>query len=144
MCKKYSSLILLFFICFVLQAQKSTKADVIEIEKVMAMQEQAWNEGNIDKFMEGYWNDDSLTFVGKSGLTYGWKQTLANYKKNYSDKEAMGKLTFTLIKKESLGPESYLVIGKWHLQRTNEVGGHFSLVWKKIKGRWFIISDHTS
>ncbi len=138
--------ILLSSLCFILQAQKSSKKEnaVAEIEKVMAMQELAWNEGNVEKFMEGYWNNDSLSFVGKSGVTFGWKQTLANYKKNYPNKETMGILVFTLIKKEKLGPESYLVIGKWHVTRKDEVGGHFSLVWKKIKGKWVIISDHTS
>ena len=124
-------------------AQKNT--DVAEIEKVMALQEKAWNEGNIEQFMQGYWNSDSLSFVSKNKVTFGWKATLENYKKTYPDKETMGKLTFTLIKKERLGPENYLVIGKWHLQRSkDEVGGHFSLTWKKIKGKWLIISDHTS
>jgi hypothetical protein len=136
-------LICLFLNALVAKGQKNSGAT--EIRKVMAMQEQAWNEGNIEKFMEGYWNSDSLTFVGKNGVTYGWKQTLANYKKGYPDKETMGKLTFTILKMEKLGAENYLVIGKWHLQRTkDEVGGHFSLTWKKIKGKWVIISDHTS
>lgn len=140
---------LLFALAFsgfsVLTAQNTSVSDISEIEKVMKMQEQAWSEGNAEKFMQGYWNSDSLTFVGKNGLTYGWKQTLANYIKNYPDKETMGKLTFTLIKKEKLGPENYLVIGKWQLQRSKgDVGGHFSLIWKKINGQWVIISDHTS
>jgi len=56
----------------------------------------------------------------------------------------MGTLVFTIIKKEKLGKENYLVIGKWHLTRKDEVGGHFSLTWKKINGKWYIISDHTS
>ena len=123
--------------------QKNT--DIAEIEKVMALQEKAWNEGNIEQFMQGYWNSDSLSFVSKNKVTFGWKATLENYKKTYPDKETMGKLTFTLIKREKLGPKNYLVIGKWHLQRSkDEVGGHFSLTWKKIKGKWLIISDHTS
>ncbi|MGZ3902380.1 MAG: YybH family protein [Bacteroidia bacterium] len=135
-------LLIACFACSILSAQNS---DAVEIEKVMSMQEQAWNEGNAEKFMQGYWNSDSLTFVGKKGVTLGWKQTLANYKKNYPDKETMGKLVFTIIKKERLGPENYLVIGKWHLTRSkDEVGGHFSLTWKKINGQWLIISDHTS
>lgn len=126
-------------------AQKHAKENApIEIENLMSQQEQAWNEGNIDKFMESYWNSDSLCFVGSSGLTYGWKQTLANYKKNYPTRAEMGKLTFTLLKKDRLGPESYLVLGKWHLDRKDEVGGYFSLVWKKIKGKWVIVCDHTS
>jgi ketosteroid isomerase-like protein len=127
------------------QKQKAKPGEMKEIWKIMTMQEQAWNEGNLNKFMEGYWNSDSLSFVGKSGITYGWKQTLANYKKNYPDKATMGHLTFTLIKNESLGAQSHLVIGKWHLKREkDEVGGYFTLIWKKINGKWLIISDHTS
>jgi len=144
---KHFLLILCACLSFLAAAQKTIKKANAEseIEKVMAMQEQAWNEGNIEKFMEGYWKSDSLSFVGKNGITYGWKNTLANYKKNYPDKETMGKLTFTLLKKEKLGPENYLVIGKWRLLRSkDEVGGHFSLIWKKIKGKWVIVSDHTS
>ncbi len=119
--------------------------DVLAIEKVLATQAIAWNEGNIEKFMEGYWNSDSLSFVGKNGVTKGWKATLERYKKTYPDKASMGNLVFTLISKEKLGPENYLIIGKWDLQREKDsVGGHFSLVWKKIKGHWYIISDHTS
>lgn len=138
-----------FISCFLFStAQKRPKQDILdefEIQKVMDKQETAWNEGNVEKFMEGYWNNDSLSFVGKSGITFGWKATLSNYKKNYPDKETMGKLAFEIIKRERLGPESYLVIGKWSLQRTKDnVGGHFSLVWRKINGKWLIISDHTS
>ncbi|MGZ3862822.1 MAG: YybH family protein [Bacteroidia bacterium] len=140
--------VFLVVICFVssmLVAQTNSGPDAEEIGKVMKMQEEAWNEGNAEKFMQGYWNSDSLTFVGKNGVTFGWKQTLANYKKNYPDKETMGKLVFTIIKKEKLGDENFLVIGKWHLTRSkDEVGGHFSLIWKKINGKWVIISDHTS
>jgi hypothetical protein len=133
----------LIFICSFAYAQNNR--DTIEINKVLAMQVKAWNEGNIEKFMEGYWNSDSLSFVGKNGITKGWKATLDRYKKTYPDKAAMGKLTFTLLFKEKLGPENYLVIGKWHLLREkDEVGGHFSLIWKKIKNKWYIISDHTS
>jgi hypothetical protein len=127
-------------------AQKTKKENAsAEIGKVMAMQENAWNAGDLNAFMQGYWQSDSLTFVGRNGIAYGWNTTLNNYRKSYPDKETMGKLTFTLLKKEKLGPASYLVLGKWQLQRSkDEVGGYFSLVWKKIDGRWVIISDHTS
>lgn len=147
---KTIALFILLFAGYFSFAQNSVKteinySDIQEIEKILDMQTKAWNEGDIEKFMEGYWNSDSLSFVGKSGVTKGWKATLERYKKTYPDKAAMGKLTFTLISKEKLGVENYLVIGKWHLRREkDEVGGHFSLIWKKIKGKWYIISDHTS
>lgn len=124
---------------------QETGSDEKAIAQVMKMQEQAWNAGDIGKFMAGYWKSDSLTFVGKNGISYGWVTTLNNYKKSYPDKETMGRLTFTVLKMERLGPDSYLVLGKWHLHRSrDEVGGHFTLVWRKIDGAWLIISDHTS
>ena len=137
--------LLLLCPCFCSAQTKPQSKDLIEIEKVLDMQVKAWNEGNIDKFMQGYWNSDSLSFVGKSGVTRGWNATLDHYKKTYPDKATMGSLVFMLLSKEKMGPENYLIIGKWHLRREqDEVGGYFSLVWKKIKGHWYIIVDHTS
>jgi photosystem II stability/assembly factor-like uncharacterized protein len=122
-----------------------TNKDLEEINKVLEMQSVAWNEGDVEKYMEGYWNSDSLSFIGKNGITKGWKATLERYKKAYPDKAAMGRLTFTLLSEEALGKENYMVVGKWHLQREkDEVGGHFTLIWKKVKGKWKIMSDHTS
>ena len=69
----------------------------IEIQQVLSAQQKSWNEGKIEGYMQGYWNNDSLTFVGKKGVTRGWKNTLANYKKSYPDKTAMGKLNLELI-----------------------------------------------
>src|ERR1700754_3191931 len=87
------------------------------IQKVMADQSAAWNRGNIDDFMKGYWNNDSLMFVGSSGITYGYTNTLNNYKKHYDSQDKMGQLFFTLLKLEPLSPDHYFVIGKWQLQR---------------------------
>jgi len=119
--------------------------DEAEVRKVLSTQNAAWNRGDVDAFMVGYWDNDSLMFVGSSGITYGYKNTLANYKKRYPDTAAMGKLTFNLIQVKRLSPEYYHVTGKWHLQRSiGDVGGHFTLVFRKIDGRWVIISDHSS
>ena len=140
---KYITAIFILF-TFSLGAQKTGK-DVQAILKVMQAQEDAWNAGNLDAFMAGYWNSDSLKFIGSRGLTYGWKQTLENYKKSYPDKSAMGKLTFTIISVEPLSKKSAYVIGKWHLKREkDEPNGHFTLLWKKIDGHWFIVADHSS
>lgn len=65
-----------------------------EIEK----QRLAWNRGDIEGFMNGYWQSDSLMFIGKSGVTYGWKNTLGNYKRGYPDTAAMGKLDFNILR----------------------------------------------
>lgn len=119
--------------------------DETEVRKVLAKQNAAWNRGDIDAFMVGYWENDSLMFIGKSGVTYGYKNTLANYKKNYPDTTVMGKLTFTLIHVEQLSSEYIHVIGNYYLTRTiGDASGHFTLVFKKIKRTWVIISDHSS
>lgn len=115
------------------------------IRKILSDQTTAWNAGNIEEFMKGYWNNDSLMFIGKSGVTYGYQNTLMNYKKNYSNSDEMGTLTFDLIKVQRLSRDFYFVVGKWHLKRkVGDVGGHYDLIFRKIKGSWFIVSDHSS
>jgi hypothetical protein len=78
----------------------------------------AWNRGDIENFMKGYWENDSLMFIGKNGITYGWTNTLNNYKKGYPDTAAMGKLSFNINTVKRLSKEYYYVVGKWHLQRS--------------------------
>ncbi|MEP6928016.1 MAG: nuclear transport factor 2 family protein [Ginsengibacter sp.] len=119
--------------------------DEVAIRKVLNTQEAAWNQGNIESFMKGYWVSDSLMFIGKSGITYGFQKTLDNYKKGYPDTAAMGKLSFNLLEFKSLSPVYYFVVGKWHLQRSiGNLEGHFTLLFKKINRQWFIIADHSS
>jgi uncharacterized protein (TIGR02246 family) len=123
----------------------SQTKDETEVRNLLAKQSAAWNRGDIDAFMVGYWENDSLMFIGKSGVTYGYKNTLANYKKNYPDTTAMGKLTFTLIQVKQLSAEYFHVTGKYYLTRTiGDASGHFTLMFRKINGRWVIISDHSS
>ena len=87
---------------------------------------------------------DSLKFVGKNGLNYGWQTTLDNYKKNYSNAALMGKLSFDILELEVVGENAFM-IGKWSIQREKgDVGGHFTLFWKKINGAWKVVADHTS
>ncbi len=139
----YYLLIILLCSCttYVYGQSKDLKA----ISGVLARQEKAWNNGDLVGFMNGYWQSDSLCFIGKRGLTYGWEATLANYKKSYPDTNAMGKLTFTLLRTEKISSKAYYVIGKWKLTRTNDtLEGHFTLLWKKIKGQWVIVADHSS
>src|ERR1700743_739783 len=117
------------------------------IRKVMADQADAWNRGDIEGFMKvGYWNNDSLVFVGQSGLTYGYAKTLANYKKRYDSPDKMGKLFFTLLSVKQLSPDYCFVLGKWLLKRpaAGDIGGLYSLLFRKVDGRWVIVVDHTS
>lgn len=125
-----------------LNAQGDKGAD--QVLSVMKLQEEAWNKGDVRGFMDSYWKSDSLKFIGSKGVTYGWQKTLDNYLKGYPNKEAMGILTFTIIEASRLSETSVYVIGKWSLQKEKPAGGHFTLLWKKINGKWVIVSDHTS
>lgn len=135
----------LFFIAVCGSAQSQTNKDVEAIKTMMLKQQNYWNQGNVDSFMVGYWESDSLMFVGKSGVTYGYNNTLNNYKKGYPDRAAMGTLQFTFIEFKKLTPDTYFLVGKYYLTRTiGDASGHFTLIIKKIKGSWKIMVDHSS
>ena len=137
-------LFVMAIIIFSLKASFAQPADEAAIRRVLNSQEADWNSGNIENFMKGYWASDSMIFIGKS-LTYGWHQTLDNYKKRYPDTAAMGKLSFNLLEFEPLCPGYYFVVGKWHLLRSvGDLDGYFTLLFKRINGRWVIIADHSS
>jgi uncharacterized protein (TIGR02246 family) len=132
-------------ICLLPATTLAQSADEKAIRQTLHDQTVAWNKGDLENFMKGYWENDSLMFVGKSGVTYGYQNTLNNYKKNYNGPDQMGTLTFNLIKVERLSPEFYFVVGKWHLKRNaGDVGGHYNLLFQKIKGKWVITVDHSS
>jgi hypothetical protein len=115
------------------------------IRTLIEEQRLAWNTGDKEKFMQTYWQSDSLMFIGKSGITYGWQKTLDNYKKGYPDTAAMGKLDFDLLEVKRLSVIYFFVVGKWHLTRSiGNVGGHFTLLFKKVKNKWVIVADHSS
>ena len=115
------------------------------ILKVLEDQRLAWNRGDLEGYMQGYWHSDSLMFVGKSGPQYGWQTTLNNYKKGYPNKVAMGQLTFNILKVDLLNKTDAFVLGGWSLKREkDEPGGYFTLLLRKIKGVWLVVSDHSS
>ncbi len=123
----------------------SQNKDEQAILAILDNQTKSWNKGNLEEFMQGYWKHDSLVFVGKNGLTYGFENTMNNYKRNYSDTVQMGKLHFKILKTERLATDIYFVIGKWSLLRSvGNLSGHYSLIFRKINGVWTIISDHSS
>ncbi|WP_295126115.1 DUF4440 domain-containing protein [uncultured Chitinophaga sp.] len=141
------SLIIIIAI-FVFAPTITAKAQQNEVEKIKALmkvQSDAWNRQDLETFMTTYWKSDSLLFIGKNGVTYGWQATLDRYKKSYPNKDAMGQLTFNLLEFKLLAKDVYLVIGKWSLVRTiGDISGHFSLTLQKIKGEWKIVADHSS
>lgn len=139
-------LLLLTCLVFTLSLKSyAQSSDEVTIRSILDNQTKAWNRGDLEEFMSGYWKNDSLMFIGKNGVTYGWKNTLENYKKGYPDKTAMGELVFDIIKVEKLSDTCYHVVGKWLLKRTiGDVNGHYTLIFKKIKGQWVIVADHSS
>jgi uncharacterized protein (TIGR02246 family) len=121
------------------------KAEREAIGTVLSAQQTAWNRGDVDAFLVGYWHSPELTFSGSNGVARGWDAVLARYKKSYPDKAAMGQLDFSELEFRFLGPDAALVLGRWHLKREkDELGGVFSLVWQRFPDGWKIIHDHTS
>jgi ketosteroid isomerase-like protein len=120
--------------------------DSLAIQEVLQTQIGHWNRGDIPAFMDYYEKSEDLKFIGKAGVTKGWKATLERYLKTYPNKDAMGTLNFDILEIDVTAGQSAWVLGKWHLTRpaVGDVGGYFTLVLKKKKGRWLIVRDHTS
>jgi uncharacterized protein (TIGR02246 family) len=127
------------------KAADAREADKAAITAVLNRQQEAWNRGDVDAFLLGYWHSPELTFSGSSGVSRGWDGVMARYKKNYPDQAAMGHLDFSELEYRFLGPDAALVLGRWHLNRDKgDAGGVFSLVWQRLPEGWKIIHDHTS
>ena len=134
-------LALLFSLSFYAQDGKSESA----IRKVMVDQAAAWNRGDLDGFMQGYWKSEKLTFLSGTNVTRGWQPTLDRYKKSYDSRAKMGTLTFSGLEITMLGKDAAVVLGDWSLAREKDrPGGKFTLTFRKFKEGWRIIMDHTS
>lgn len=138
-----------FFLCLFsflsFSAAAQSKGSEVAIRELLQQQTVSWNKGDLEGFMQTYWKSDSLMFIGKAGVVWGWEPTLNNYKKGYPDSAAMGKLSFEIIQVKPLSSTQYFVVGKWMLQRTKgDLSGHYTLILKKFKGAWKIVADHSS
>jgi ketosteroid isomerase-like protein len=144
--KKWSFIIaVIFSIVCTTQNSYAQNKDIAAIQSILDNQIKAWNSGDLDAFMVGYLHSDSLVFIGKSGPTYGYDNTLANYKKSYPDKTHMGRLQFEIVSMKPLNNDHYFVIGKWKLIRTvGDLNGVYTLLLRKTKEGWKIIADHSS
>ena len=133
----------LFFSSAILYAQSpKIKKDKAAIRAVMDIQAVQWSTHNIDGFMETYWKSDSLKFYGSRGITYGWEQTLVNYKKGYPTPKDTGILTFKLHDISPTGKKSYWVMGEYFLKReAGDANGIFMIIFRKVKGKWKIVAD---
>jgi hypothetical protein len=116
-----------------------------EIRSLLASQADAWNEGNIPEFMEGYHKSEDLHFLGKSGLTEGWVETLERYEKGYPDTSYMGKLAFDIQRVTKRTKDVYTVVGKFFLEREDmeDASGFFLLVVQRFGKKWKIVADST-
>jgi len=137
--------LLSFVSIFLALSSFAQSADEKEILGILDRQTQAWNRGDLVSFMKGYWENDSLMYIGKGGVTYGYASTLNSYRKNYGDTARIGKLTFQILHLKKLSPDYYFIVGKWFLKRSaGDIGGHYTLLFRKQKGKWEIIADHSS
>ena len=135
--------LLLVFLMSALVA--TAQKEEAQIRNLLAEQTKSWNKGNLEDFMQTYWKSDSLMFIGKNGIKWGWQATLDNYRKGYPDTAAMGKLSFDILVVKKLSPDYYYVVGKWMLRRTiGDLSGHYNLLLRKLNGRWVIVADHSS
>ena len=141
-----STIYLLFITALFTVAASAQKSQAVaDILGVMDAQVAAWNRGDVDGFMKGYWNSEKLVFVSGDNVTRGWQPTLDRYKKNYDSKEKMGKLEFRETEVNILSADAAVVLGSWHLTREkDDPHGKFTLVFRRLPEGWRIIMDHTS
>lgn len=112
------------------------------IRKVMADQQEAWNNYDLEGFMQGYWKSEDLKFYGSGGVTHGWNNTLERYKNGYPSNEHTGTLKFVIKEISNIDNASYYVLGEYHLERSmGNADGIFMIIFKKIDGQWKIIAD---
>ena len=138
-------LLLIISIVFAANVTAQTDKSSAAIRKVMDDQAAAWNKGDIDGFMAGYWKSEKLTFISGTDVTRGWQPTLDRYKKGYDSRAKMGVLTFSDLEFTILGKDAAVVLGSWSLARdADNPHGKFTLTFRKFKEGWRIIMDHTS
>jgi beta-aspartyl-peptidase (threonine type) len=128
-----------------ISAQSKTDKTATDIRRVMDAQATAWNAGDIEGYMRGYWNSPQLVFVSGDNVTKGWQPTLERYKKNYDSRAKMGTLSFTDVEIEVLSKDAAKVLGSWALAReADNPKGKFTLIFRRFKDGWKIVHDHTS
>ncbi len=138
-------LIVLLMLAACATAPPTPEEEAQRIKGVLADQAEAWNHGDIDGFMKGYWNGEQLRFATGDSVTYGWAATNQRYHAHYPDRSAMGTLEFSDLEVEVLGPDAGVVFGRWALQREHDrPHGLFTLLLRKTADGWKITRDHTS
>ena len=144
---KFFLMLISFLLLLSVNVSTQTKDAKIaaEIRKVMDAQALAWNAGDIEGYMQGYWKSPELVFVSGDNVTKGWQPTLDRYKKNYDSRAKMGTLSFSDLQIDVLSKDAAKVLGSWSLAReADNPHGKFTLVFRKFKEGWRIVHDHTS
>jgi len=124
---------------------KQDPVEIMTIKKVLDKQQQCWNNGDIDGFMEGYWNSEELIFTSLNHKpTYGWENTLERYRNSYPNEESMGEFKFEILDLKLTSSSTSTVKGKWDLIRENDnPNGMFWLDINKFEKDWLITKDST-
>jgi ketosteroid isomerase-like protein len=137
--------LLLIACCLISICTYGQQKDEQAIRSLLAKQTAEWNKGSVEGYMKGYWDNDSLLFIGSHGPRYGYQKTLEKYKEAYPDADHMGFLTSTVTSMKRLSPDYYFIVGTWALKRkAGDVAGSYTLLFRKIKGEWVIVVDHSS
>ena len=128
-----------------LRAQSPPATPNAEIEGLLRAQQEAWNRGDINEFMNGYWRSEETAFVSGGEVTRGWQKVLDRYQKKYSDRAKMGTLTFSDLQITPLSADSAVALGAWKLKRAkDQPHGRFTLIFRRLPEGWRIVHDHTS
>jgi ketosteroid isomerase-like protein len=126
-------------------APEQAATSVAEIQSILTAQQDAWNRGDIDGFMNGYARSASTLFVSQDEVSRGWETVRDRYRVKYSDRTKMGTLSFSEIEVTMLSSDTAVVLGRWRLKRANdEPHGRFTLIFKHLPEGWRIVHDHTS
>lgn len=137
--------IILLTLFVVLAGIASAQTDEQAIRKVLNDQVEAWNRGDVEGYLKGYWNSDRTAFNSGGTLTKGYGNVLARYKKSYATREKMGTLEFTDLVLRRLSPSAVVAMGVWKLKRAaDSPWGRFTLIIEKKPEGWRITHDHTS
>jgi ketosteroid isomerase-like protein len=129
-----------------LGAKRADPASAVsEIQSVLRMQQDAWNQGDIDRFMDGYAHSKDTVFISEDTVRRGWEMVRDHYREKYSDRTKMGLLTFSDLEIVSLSPDLAVALGRWKLQRAKDrPHGRFTLIFRRLPEGWRIVHDHTS
>jgi len=140
------SIFLVIGMAVVGNAEDADPQQTAAVLDVLDTQTQAWNRGELEGFMTGYWSSPELIFTSGGRVSRGWEPTLEKYRETYGGgKTSMGRLSFDEIEVHWLGPEAAWMLGRWQLEREEaSSGGIFTLIFRQISGRWVIVHDHTS